>query len=323
MREELRNIAKVLKAKQSFIVASHQNPDGDAMGSSLGLGLALMEMGKQVTFYNRDGVPENLHFLPKSDLVMKTIPAENYDLGIICDCADKTRVSEDFAKFQGIKEWMIVDHHETSQKIADYNLIIPTAAASGEVVYRVLKEMHVPFTPEIATNLYCAFVVDTGSFRYSNTNAEVLTMAADLVEHGADPWYVSRHLYENFPVTRVKVLAEVLKSLEIRREGSVAAILISQKMLKETGADLEVTEEFINYARSIQGVEVAVKFREIDPTHYRMSLRSKGKVDVSKIAAKFNGGGHKYAAGFSLDGSLEEVKKKVYAFVDQALSLKS
>jgi phosphoesterase RecJ-like protein len=314
-------VIREIRRGKSFLVTTHENPDGDALGSALALATGLVKLKKKVKVYNRDPVPAFLKFLPNSEWVTSDLrPDERFDAAFIVDCADLDRVSESFVKHPGIAKRIVLDHHARSGRAGDMNLVEVKAASSGVVVYNVLKKIPVPISKEIAVNVYCTLVTDTGSFRYSNTNASVLKLAHELLKTGVEPWTISKNLYEKFPVERLKLLGRVLNTLELSPDGKIASILLTKEMLRETGAREEMAEEFINFARSIDSVEVAVQFREIDGG-YKMSFRSKDLVDVAEIASRFGGGGHERAAGCKMKGSLPEIKEKILGTIRKELEL--
>jgi len=313
-------VSQAIQEGDRFLITSHVNPDGDALGSMLALAAGIKSIGKSVKVYNRDGAPQNLAFLPGASEVSKELKVdEEFDAAFIVDCAEKERAGEAFCACQGIKKIIVIDHHVKSGRAGDLNLIDPSAPSTGDVILRLLDFMKIPVGNKIATNVYCTLVADTGGFRYSNTDANVLRTAADLVEKGASPWLVARNIFENFPVSRLKVLGQVLQTLEIEPKGRYAFIVLTQKMLQEAGATVEVAEGFINFPRSIETTEVAIQFREASKNEYKVSFRSKDRVDVAALAAQFGGGGHVRAAGCTIEGTLSEVKKKVLAAVEKAL----
>ena len=314
-----REVIREIRRGRSFLVTTHANPDGDALGSALALATGLVKLKKKVKVYNQDPVPHSLRFLPNSNWVSNHLGAgERYDVAFIVDCADLDRVSESFVKHPGIAKRIVLDHHLRSGRAGDINLVEVKAASSGVVVYNVLKKIPVPITKEIATNVYCTLVTDTGSFRYSNTDATVHQLARDLLKIGVDPWTVSKNIYESFPVERLKLLGKVLNTLQISPDGRIASMVLTKEMLKETGASEDLAEDFINFPRSIDSVEVAVQFREIEDG-YKMSFRSKDVVDVAELASRFGGGGHERAAGCKMKGSLPEIKEKILGAVQEAL----
>ena len=313
-------VAEAIHSGNRFIVTSHANPDGDALGSMLALSIGLKSLGKNVKIYSQDGVPSPLAFLPSADKVTRDLTLEErFDVGFIVDCAERERVGELFARTKNIAKLVIIDHHIKSDPSGDINLIDPKAPSTGELVLRLLQTMKIPIDREIAINVYCTLVADTGSFRYSNTTADVFKTAAMLVEKGADPWDVSRNLFDSYPANRLKALGMVLQTLEISPDGRYASIEVTRKMMQEASVDVETTEGFINYPRSIQSVEVAVQFREEEEGKVKVSFRSKDQVDVAALAHSFGGGGHIRAAGCTVEGPVKNVKRKILNAVEEVL----
>ena len=315
-------VASIIKDSKSFLLVSHYNPDGDALGSSMALGLGLQHLGKKVCVYNRDKVPYNLFFLPKSTSIQSELPRESVDCVIMLDCAQPKRVSDDFKTWlekKKYKHWLCIDHHLLDQAIGDVDLIDPKAAATGEVVWKLLKTLKVSPTPEIATHIYTTLVVDTGFFKYSNTTSHVLRLAADLLEIGADPWLVAQNIEESNPKERYLLLGQSLRSLEFALDGKLSFMEVTQEMFETAGAKEGDAEEFATYPRAIDGVEVAVLFRETSDRRLKVSLRSKNKVDVSQIAKTFGGGGHKHAAGCYMQPPIGKAKKILSDAIRDAL----
>lgn len=318
--QDYRMLIDLLREGQRFLIVSHANPDGDGIGSSLALATALEEMGKAVVVYNRDGVPANLAFLPGAERVTTKIDArERFDLTVMLDCAERSRVSDDFAAFDGTGRVVCIDHHLLKESDADLAFIDSAAASTGEVVSRFMEHAGLPIGAPVAQCVYTTLVVDTGFFRYSSTTAAVLALAARLVEKGAEPWTVAKHLEESHPAERLQLLARSLATLTFAAEGQIATMAVTKKMLAETGATLELSDEFAGYPRAIAGVEVAALFRETDEGVVKVSLRSKDRVDVAAIARALGGGGHARAAGVRIRGTLDEAKKKILEALQAAL----
>lgn len=307
-------IIKVFKESKSFLIVGHYHPDGDAIGSSVALGLGLERLKKRVTLYNRDPIPFNLNFLPAVQTLTNTFPEGHFDCAVMVDCAQPKRVSAAFAKALEEKRFgklICIDHHLLDHKIGDIDWIEPEAASTGSVVWHLLKKMKLHEDKAIANLVYCTLVVDTGSFRYSNTTPKVFKLAEELLRQGADPWAIARNLEENDPVERYRLLQESLASLKISHGGLYASMDVTQKMLEASGAHADLSDEFANIPRSLRGVEVAALFREMGDGKIKISLRSKMKVDVSKIAKQFEGGGHEHASGCVLDCDLASAKKQI------------
>lgn len=327
MGSELETILGLIREAKRVLISSHENPDGDAIGSMLGLGLGLEKIGKEVVFYNKDGVPEILRFLPRSDRVGNSINdiKGTFDLVFAVDCTGTNRAGaefEDFLKSGRGGKVVIMDHHQTNGPSADYQLLDPLSSSTGIIVYSVLKRLPVEIDSDIAKNLYTTIIGDTGSFRYSNTNPETFRVAAELVERGADPAEISEALFESEPLRKLKLIGLVLPTLEVSGDKRVASVYVDRDMYLQSGACREDSEGIVNIPRSIKGIEVAALFREEsgkDGQSWKVSLRSKGDVDVAKIAEGFGGGGHKKAAGCSIGGSLDDVKKRMFSAIEEAL----
>lgn len=312
-------VIKVLKDKKRILIASHINPDGDAIGSTLALGVALKQTGREILLFNRDGVPPTLLFLPGADRVVREIPKSSFDAAILVDCAAPDRAGDAVEKAQITGPKIAIDHHRIDESAVDISCIDDTAASTGEVVLRILKRMGTHIGADIATCIYTTLAVDTGFFRYSNTNEAVLRVAAELVSLGADPWTVAKNLEESYPPERFYLLARSLSSLTISLDGRYAYMDVTQRMIKETGADIEMSDEFAGIPRSIGSVEISALFRELPSGKIKVSMRSKEDIDVSAIAKKFGGGGHSHAAGCTITGTLEETKEKIEAVISEIL----
>ena len=304
--------AKFIESYDRILITAHINPDGDGIGSMLALGEALSAMGKTVALYTRDNVSDNLSFLPGVDRIKHELPgAADIDAAIMVDCGETKRASDDFAKWVEGKPIAVIDHHLYTELPGAVMCLDVKAASAGEVVWRVIVELKAKRTAEMALNIYTTLVVDTGFFRYSNTTAKVLSLAAELVETGADPWLVARHLDESHPERRLRLLAKSLETLAVLDGGRYASMEVTQAMFKETGATIADSDEFAPYPRSIDSVEVSALFREEKPGRTKVSLRSKEFVNVAELARRYGGGGHERAAGFGIDMSLNETKKLV------------
>ena len=312
-------ICRVFREKDRFLIACHENPEGDAIGSELALALALRKMGKTVTVLNADPVPANLLFLPGADSVVRAEDGSRYDVAVVVDCGSPDRTGSVQAELRKPSILVNIDHHRTNGCGGDFCLIDPEAAATGMLVYRVLEAMGAEIDYDVAVNIYVAVLTDTGSFHYSNTSPEAFHIAGEMVRRGIDPWDVAERVYESRSADRLRLLGRVLDSLEIRAGGRVAAITTMKKDLAEFSSTKDALEGFINYPRSVIGVEAAVSFREEGEREFRVSFRSKGRVDVSAVAQSFGGGGHKNAAGCTVRGSLSEVKERVFAALETAL----
>ena len=311
MRGDLPGICRVLREKDRFLIACHENPEGDAIGSELALALALRKMGKTATVLNADPVPANLLFLPGAGTVVFEEDGSKYDVAVVVDCGSPERTGRVAPELRKCPLLVNIDHHRTNGDHGDLSLVDPDAAATGLLVHRILSAMGYEIDLDVATNIYVAVLTDTGSFHYGSSSPEAFEVAGEMVRRGVDPWAVAEQVYETQSALRLRLLGRVLDSLEIFADGRVACITTMREDLREFSAGKDALEGFINYPRSIVGVEVAVSLREEEGNLFRASFRSKGRVDVSEVAARFGGGGHRNAAGCTVPGPLAEAKGRV------------
>lgn len=317
------DLACLLQKSASFVVLSHYRPDGDAIGSSLAVALALKKMGKSVRVLNEDRVPETLKFLPGSEMIEQPGEALAPDVVIAVDCATRERLGEKcLAALSGAKLWINLDHHRSNEDYGDLHFIDSDAPATGEIVFNLLFASALPLDAEIGANLYVAISTDTGSFQYQGTTARTYEIGAALIRLGVDIAALARATYENFPLRRIELLRGLLNTMEITHGGRVASWGLTAEMTAATGMKPEDAEGLIDTLRSIQGVIVAAAFEELPGPDgkVRLSLRSKDpRVDVGKVCAVFGGGGHALAAGARLRGPLSDAKARVFQAIDEAL----
>lgn len=299
----------LIKNNNSFMVTSHISPDGDSIGSLLAMTHVLLDFGKKVTPVVNDDIPEKYKFLPGSNLIIKE-NTDFYDAIICLDSGDEERLG--FKK--SLKEYgskiINIDHHKSNTFFGDFNIIDSSASSVGEILYRLL-ENKVAINYNIALNIYTSIITDTGSVKYSNTTPLTLKILAELVAKGIKPDFVSRHVFEKRSLSSIELLKLALDTLEISAEGKLASLYITQDMIKTTGAKDEDTDGIINYPREIEGVEVAVLFKEYEESLIKVGFRSNDWVDVGEIAEKFNGGGHLRAAGCTLKQTLPKSREIV------------
>jgi phosphoesterase RecJ-like protein len=318
--QTLEQIADVIKKQKEIALVSHIIPDGDAIGSALALGLALQNLGQKVQILNPDGVPKIYTFLPGSDLLSTKFTIIPKTI-ILLDCSDIDRIGP--LKYSLSKEDQIIniDHHISNTFFGSLNFVDTSASATGEVVYKLIKHLDTEITSEIATCLYTAIVTDTGSFQYENTTDETHLIASKLLSLGTDLSVIRRFLWESVPLKSIQLLAETLKTLEIGCQGKIAWISLPFETYHQYGVNAEYIEGLVNYPKSIEGVEIGIFFKEIEPGKIKISLRSKTKIDVNKLAQKFGGGGHKRAAGCILEtplrNAIDTVVIKAKGFFDK------
>ena len=314
-------VVEALKPHATFCISTHISPEGDALGSALGLALALRSAGKSAEVVIRDPVPAYLDFLPYQGVVSQhpKLP-HRYDVLAVVDCGDlgRTGLFVDAPPQVGLV--VNIDHHLTNRRFGGINWIVPDATASGQMVYELIRMWGVPISRDIALCLYVTLLTETGSFRYSNTKPQTLRVAADLLETGVDGAKVAQALYDRNSPGRLKLLADVLHGLGRHANGKIAWVTVTHHLFKATGTSPEDTEDMVNYPRSLKGVEVAVLFRELTPTQYKISLRSQGRVNVAAVAEQFGGGGHRNAAGCVVHGELASVQGRVVGELEKAVA---
>jgi phosphoesterase RecJ-like protein len=315
----IQRIVDVIRSNSSFLLTTHEGPDGDAIGSSLALASFLRAIGKRVTVHYQDPVPDLYAFLPGADSVYSHIPDQFFDVAVVLDIGERQRAGKEFCAFSQIGTTINLDHHLSCDNFADVNLIDSQAAATGVLVYRIARAYDYRFDADTALCVYVAIITDTGSFRYSNANREAFTVAGEMIESGVNAWDVAEKLYENQPQRRLELLAQCLPTLEVFKEGMAASVTVTTDMYAACGADAELTDGFVNYPRSIRGVEVAIFFRQLEEMKFKVGFRSKGKVNVAAFSAALGGGGHHNAAGCTVAGSLADVKAIVYKIVEESL----
>ena len=321
MSGPLENIAHLLRKSRKILVVGHLEPDCDALGSSLSLAMALQDTGKEAVCYNVSGLPNTLAFLKSSNrLVDRVHPRKKFDCTVFCDSPTLGRFGSlfegDLSRF-GVR--VLIDHHVAQKPFADLSYLDSDRASCAELVLDLLDELALPLTDDIAFNLYAAIVSDTGSFRYSNTNRRAMETAGRLLDHDVSPWDVAYNLFESRSPIQMRLLAEAMASLEISDCGRYASVRVTREMMQRHGAEEYMLDRFVNYPRSIAGVEVAILMREDGNGEYKISFRSKGAVDVNEIARKFGGGGHHNAAGCRIEGSYEDVHRRLTTEVEHTL----
>jgi len=308
----IEKIIETINKGRNFLITSHIRLDGNALVSELALYLMLTKLGKKAWIYNQDNTPGHYRFLPAaSEIVHDMGDMEQYDTAFVLDCSELERVGEQAEKIGKIKNLINVDHHISNNGFCEIRLIDAQASSTGELLVRLMKEMKVKLTEDICTNLYTAILTDTGGFRYSNTRHSALWAAGELVENGADPQWISENVYENDPPEKLKLLARVLDTLTIDLKNKMGSLTVTQEALLETGASMDHTDGFVDIPRAVRGVEIAVLYTQLGKNHFKLSLRSKDKVNVEKVAKKFGGGGHINAAACRIEGNIESVKLKL------------
>jgi len=313
-------IINQIKKSQHLLLASHCDPDGDAISSLLAMGLALDKLDKKVTLYNASPIPAVYRFLPAVQrIVRQTKKATTYDAALILDCGNLSRVGEVYTKVNQIPVIINIDHHVTNTGFGNIQLIDPAACSTAEIVYRLIKALNAPINKAIATSIYTGILTDTGSFRFSNTNQAAFAISQEMVQYGVKPYNVAQHVFGTYSLGRIKLLNLALDSIEISDNGKLSVMTLTKAMFEETGTQPEDVDGIINYARRIEDVKVAALIQEQKNggtnsdklRNFHVSLRSDGSVDVAAIAGAFGGGGHSNAAGFQVEMSMAKLKSEI------------
>jgi phosphoesterase RecJ-like protein len=318
MQNSLAEIAEVFRSRNRFVVMSHARPDGDALGCTIATALCLRQLGKDVTAWNEDGVPDRYRYLSEKEIVCRP-PAEpqRFEVAVVLDNAVRNRAGKAMEAVAHADTWINIDHHITNEGYADLNHVDATSPATGQILFELFRGQGLPLTEAMAGNLFVAISTDTGSFQYPSTTARTYEIAAELIRAGVNVGELSQKMYESFPRRRIELLRGLLNVLRFSSRDRVASFALSVEMAKAVGMQPDDTEGLIDYIRAIDGVVAAAFFEEVGDGRVRVSLRSKSpKVNVAKVCASFGGGGHVLAAGARIRGSLAEVEEKVLQTID-------
>lgn len=312
----LNQIISEIKRADRIAILPHVSADGDALGSSSALAMALRKLNKEAVIFLEENVPSYLGFIPNINTarIFSLEENENYrkfSLVISLDSGDLERLGKRQRIFQSANTTINIDHHATNTQFANLNYVQSGASSVGEIIYQLIKLIGLDLNADISTCLYVALSTDTGGFRYSNTTSITHQIAAELINHGVKVAEISQQLFENTSLERIRVMGLVINSLELHKNSKVSLTEITDAMLMSVGARDEDCEGFVNLGRSIRGVEVAIMLREKVKGEIRVNLRSKSYADVSIVASKLGGGGHKMAAGCTIKGTMEEAKKLI------------
>ena len=317
----IEKIASILKTEDNFVVVTHVNPDGDALGSLLGLHLALVEMGKQSQALCADKFPAIYDFLPGHEQII-SYPAgiANPPKFIIAvDAAEQKRISGDISGLRSGAQLINIDHHTTNPGFGDFNFVQSEATSTAELVHQVLKAAGYKISPDVGKCLYTGLVTDTGGFRFAGVNSRTLMLGAEMLAAGFDSYDVTRPLFEEYPIRRIYLEKLVLERVEILLDGKLVLSALHSEDFKKFGAEMSETENLVNRLRENKGVLAGILFTTMPDNVVRVSFRSKDSLDVSAIAKSLGGGGHSHAAGLKSTLPLHELKEKIILAVSEAL----
>ena len=313
-------IIEGIRQSQTFCVVGHIRPDGDCVGSQLGLTLALQNEGKKVTCWNEDRIPQKYDFLDRGDIIQRPKRGLEFDCVIATDAASFERLGSVGQSVANRKLLINIDHHESNTRYGDLNWVSAREPSTGELIFRLLKVAKWPITKRIADSLFTAVSTDTGSFQYSTTRPVTYHVAGELVSRGANLAKICDEVYQSYPLSRVRLLRHIYSHFRLTHQDQIAYFWLKKADLARAGCDSNDTEGLIDHIRAIAPVVIACVFEELEPELTRISLRSKSdKVNVNEIAAQFGGGGHPAAAGARIPGKPLSAQRKVVAALKKAL----
>ena len=319
----IEQIAEAIKKYDNYIISTHINAEGDAIGAELAVFYLIKQLGKDAVIINNEEVPHRYRFLPgwNKIRVASGEKPEGYEAVIVVDCPTVERSGGTAQLISKSKIKINIDHHVSNENFADFNWVNPDASSCGEMVFTLYNRMELNINEEIATALYVAILTDTGSFRYDSTTAETHRIVAELIKLGVHPAKIAEKVYETKKLGDIELLSKALSTVVVTNNGRISYIYVTKQMIDDTGTAPDRTDGFVNFARSIVGSEISIFFREDmeDPRKIHVGFRSKGRANVNVLAGKFGGGGHPRASGCLIDGELEEVIKKVLRVAEEFL----
>lgn len=311
-------VVRLIKAKKSFLITTHVNPDGDGLGAESALFMALKKLGKKVQVVNHDPLPKRFQYLAFTPFYRTSDEIPPHDVCFVLDAGDFSRIRENVRRDE-FGTLVNIDHHFSNDRYGDHNLVFPEAAATGEVVYRLLKALKIKLDKPMAEGIFTSIVTDTGRFRYSNTTPHIFRLAAELEEAGADITRVSERIFGDITKEALELTRLAMASIQTYSSGDVASMTLNQADFRSSGATDDDTENLINIVRNLDTVKIAVFLKERTDGQIKLSFRSKNGINVAHVAKRFGGGGHAYAAGAVTPGPLDKAVKAVVAACQEAL----
>ncbi|MDD5634570.1 MAG: bifunctional oligoribonuclease/PAP phosphatase NrnA [Candidatus Omnitrophica bacterium] len=321
--EDFKKVVEVFKTRDNFVLASHVNPEGDSIGSQLAVYQILRALGKKAVIVNQMCVPDNLKFLPDAGCVTPDLPKDfSPETVIILDCPVLDRVGNIKRLIEERHFVVNVDHHISNEFFGEVNWVEKEASSVGEMIFYLIKEVGLKIDLDMAKVIYAAIVTDTGRFNYDNTRPATHRVVSELIEAGVRPKIMYSEIFEKKSAVEIRLLGKTLSTLKLDANGQIAYMSLTRSMYEEEGVDFVSTDEFINFPRSIKGVEVSIFFKENSEIEQKInvSFRSRGRVDVNVVASFFGGGGHAQVSGCVLDSPLEDAQKKVIKKVKEILT---
>jgi len=313
----LDQILSAIASRQRFVLSSHARPDGDSIGSQLAMAYALQALGKHVTIVNKDAAPAPIMAFPGvPDIQISDHVTGDFDAAIIMECGELTRPG-----VAGLDKYFLIniDHHPGNTGYGQINWFDATAAACGEMVFTLIEALGVPLSPEIASHVYLAILTDTGSFHYSGITPRTFDICRQCLEAGVDPVLVARNIYDTNNMGRLKLFGAVLSAMRIDSSGQIAIVYLDHEMARAAGGTYEDTEGLVNLPLSVTEILAVVFFKRTESDEFRVSVRSKGNIDVGSVAKEFGGGGHKNAAGCTVTGGFETLQEQFVAKIQRAI----
>jgi bifunctional oligoribonuclease and PAP phosphatase NrnA len=316
---EIGQIVEAIRTRRRFVIASHARPDGDSIGSQLAMAYALRDLGKDVQVVNQDAAPPPIMAFPGvRDIRIANHVDHEVDAAIIMECGDLSRTG-----VAGLDRFFVVniDHHPGNTEYGQINWFDGSAAACAEMVFDLIRALGVPLSMEIATHIYLAILTDTGSFHYSSISPRTFEICREALKAGVDPVWVSRSVFDTNTLGRLRLFAVLLTSMQIAGAGRVAVLHLDPEMARAAGGTYDDTEGLINFPLTVREIQAVVFFKQNSGDEYRVSMRSKGNVDIGAIAKEFGGGGHKNAAGCTVTGAIASLRTLFIEKLDHAIGL--
>jgi bifunctional oligoribonuclease and PAP phosphatase NrnA len=314
---DLARIVEAIRTRQRFVLSSHSRPDGDSIGSQLAMAYALKALGKDVVAINADQAPPPLMTFPGVlEITIAPHADGEFDAAIIMECGDLARTG-----VSGLERFFVIniDHHPGNTGYGQINWFDSGAAACGEMVFDVVRALGVKLSVEIATHIYLAILTDTGSFHYSSISPRTFEICRETLEAGVDPVLVARNVYDSNNMGRLKLFGAVLSAMEIDQTGRIAIVYLDREMARAAGGTYEDTEGLVNLPLTVKEIQAVVFFKQEEGDEYRVSLRSKGEIDIGAVAKEYGGGGHKNAAGCTVTGAIDELRRIFIEKLERAI----